>query len=251
MQSPPEEKTCNLSVADISVKLIVKILPFFRYLQEEYFCSKGNKRPAFYLTIQEDNKTFQLVGKNKKIYTFSKKRIRSWRDLDYLVNSYIAHKLLRENTILLHGSSVVAHRRGFVFIGPSGIGKTTVIQKVRKSMVLSDDTAVVKKERGKYYLYSSPFDKRFVVSGDRKRVELGTIFVLEQSQVSGNVSLSERKKIEHIMLRNIYYHYPFSYSVPRQKTTSILFSLIGDLINHVTIVKLRLTKNATIEPFLI
>jgi len=63
--------------------------------------------------------------------------------------------LLRHNSLILHAAGVVYKKRGFIFAGPAGIGKTTICRILTRggAYPLSDDRVIVRGEEDKFTVY--------------------------------------------------------------------------------------------------
>ena len=101
---------------------------------------------------------------------------------------FISFVLGERNRFMVHGAGIGEKHGGggFLFLGDSGAGKTTVAGFAGMDAVLSDDAPVIGKEDGVYYIYSSPFsqvnmfDER---SSDyfRKKVQLRKLLFLNKA----------------------------------------------------------------------
>lgn len=58
--------------------------------------------------------------------------------------------------LLLHASGVARGGRGFVFAGPSGAGKTTIVRLSGDAVAINDDTAGLKRSSGVWWLHPTP-----------------------------------------------------------------------------------------------
>lgn len=64
------------------------------------------------------------------------------------------------NGIPLHASSVALQKKGFVFFGNQGDGKST-ISRLANGDILADDTALIFQKKQKYMVCATPFDYKF------------------------------------------------------------------------------------------
>lgn len=64
---------------------------------------------------------------------------------------------IEDNSLLLHACGISRHQRGYVFFGPSGSGKTTTARLSANDTILSDDLVIIKKNRGRFLVYGTPF----------------------------------------------------------------------------------------------
>lgn len=100
---------------------------------------------------------------------------------------FISLVLADNNRYMLHGAGIKGDTGGYLFLGQSGAGKTTVASFSRKQEILSDDSPIVKKEKGIFSMYASPFSQvNLFKAKSRKhylnRVQLSKMFFLKKSK---------------------------------------------------------------------
>jgi hypothetical protein len=128
---------------------------------------------------------------------------RSWsverimRTLGQLMTIGILH---RYEGALFHAAAVAYKGKGLLFPGASGAGKTTLSrlwQEKKGATALSDDRAIVRKAKGRCYLYGSPWpgEARAV---SEKRAPLAGIFFLSKAKKNRIVPL-EKKRGLHLL----------------------------------------------------
>jgi hypothetical protein len=85
--------------------------------------------------------------------------------------------LSRRQGLLFHGCGVMDNGRGYLFLGFSGHGKSTMASLWRKeSIVLDDDRIILRKRRGRFWMFAAPWYGRDV--GTAKAVLLDRIFFI-------------------------------------------------------------------------
>lgn len=105
----------------------------------------------------------------------------------------ICSKFSYYSAILVHSSLINIGGNGIVFIGPSGIGKTTQAQlwnKFKNAEIINGDKAFVRVVDGSVYAYGLPWKGSSPYSLNR-RVELKAIVVLSQSDNNTIVELED------------------------------------------------------------
>jgi len=63
----------------------------------------------------------------------------------------------RGDGMIVHGTGVSCRGKGYVFLAPSGGGKTTLSKQSRPGSVLADDGLIIREKKGYYTLYPTPF----------------------------------------------------------------------------------------------
>ncbi len=93
-----------------------------------------------------------------------------------------ARLLADRGGIILHGSGIILKEKGFLFVGHSDAGKTTLVNLFRHhARILNDDRMIVKKEDDSFYLYGTPWHGDLsLVAPDR--VPLKAILFLNQAK---------------------------------------------------------------------
>ncbi len=93
-----------------------------------------------------------------------------------------AQLLADRGGIILHGSGLIFKGKGYLFVGHSDAGKTTLVKIFHHhAKILNDDRMIVRKEHGSHYLYGTPWHGDLsLVAPDR--VLLKAILFLNQAQ---------------------------------------------------------------------
>lgn len=104
-----------------------------------------------------------------------------------VVQAKVACLLAKHSTFIIHGSSVYLDdiRNGYAFIGPSGVGKSTHVQKLKdhykdRLSIINDDKPFIDKE---YNLYGSPWNGKAHLSSN-VNAKLRALFVIYQSKAN-------------------------------------------------------------------
>jgi hypothetical protein len=84
-------------------------------------------------------------------------RLTSRGDPENYLRVLFAHLALDEGGLILHACGIIRGGRGYCFFGPSTYGKTTIAKLSAGETILSDDLALIKKEKGRYFIFGVPF----------------------------------------------------------------------------------------------
>ncbi len=81
--------------------------------------------------------------------------------------------------ILIHSSGMKIGNQGALFLAPDEGGKTTIVKKHAREIILSDDQIILSCKSGNYYMSSTPFGT--MTCGPRC-TKIGGIFLLKKSR---------------------------------------------------------------------
>lgn len=121
-----------------------------------------------------------------------------------LIAAIMTHLSTRSG-LMLHSSLVDFNGKGIMFVGPSGIGKTTQAElwmKYRDAVIINGDMALIREEENGFTGYGCPWHGSSPYCENRQ-VPLCGIIVLEQAPENTIERLSGITLIER-MMRNIF-----------------------------------------------
>ena len=109
------------------------------------------------------------------------------QSLDAFLRSFLSFSLLRAGGFMLHSAGLVKAGRAYVFLGRSGAGKSTLsgLAAASGAEVISDEINMLRRERGRFYAYGSPFWGEMRSEGRQGRWPLGGLFVLKKGRTHG------------------------------------------------------------------
>lgn len=113
----------------------------------------------------------------------------------------LINRLLHRQVTVVHGAGIVHNGRGFVFFGPSGIGKTTIsrLWVKRGARLLNDDrVAVYRSEQGTWHVAGTPWHgEEPIVSTER--APLAAVVRLRQAATPSVRQLSPVEGLSEIL----------------------------------------------------
>ena len=151
-------------------------------------------KPDLIISFEHQEEYKMIVehqGKMFYIETFSfasKKRIVS----NYQINIYQIQLLLREalqyllqqhDGFIFHTSAVIVENKAYLFMGDSGAGKSTVMHTLsKKYKPLADDTLIVRKMKGRYQAFYTPFIEKVIqFKKDSQSYSIDKVFFIKKS----------------------------------------------------------------------
>jgi len=182
------------------------------------------------------------------------KNIPGWSSLDLafdflqiLTLNYLSH---HKKGMILHAAGLKnARREGFIFSGRSGAGKSTLAQLwnryAKKGGVLNDDRVIVRRQKGKFFIYPCPWHGEFSDHelAPNTAVKLKKLFFIYHApkNIIG--------KIERRQAFDLLYPVVFSSFWKRQNQENLFF-LCQELINNVPCYRLGFLKNKQVVSLL-
>jgi|FLOH01.1.fsa_nt_gi molybdopterin-guanine dinucleotide biosynthesis protein len=124
-----------------------------------------------FLKLEIDKQTFNSKA-NIQVASFFESPIFS-----YTIRQALSLYLLEKGLgLVLHGCGIIKNNKGYLFCGPSGVGKTTLVEKTTNSDILNDDTIFLRTKDVK--MFGTPFSRRNIQLNKNKKVD--KIFFLRQ-----------------------------------------------------------------------
>ncbi|MBI4974101.1 hypothetical protein HZC27_05845 [Candidatus Roizmanbacteria bacterium] len=191
----------QLYCADVLCRILIEERVLYEYFIERYVLADDNiQAPYLLLTIKhtEQEVLFEIKKPFPFLITLSKERLSHPGNINYIVRSIISFCCLSKNILCLHASSCISNSGGYVFTGPSGFGKTTIVKKFEEEDVYSNDTAIIKKKGAAFLLFSSPFDKKHLGGFEKKPISIRGVFLLQKSKKNIVKNVSVSKGIEYL-----------------------------------------------------
>jgi len=142
---------------------------------------EGNEESPLIATFNKDHTEGHIYKGKNYIKIFKKGNLTSL--LCFPTDQILFARLLADRSgIILHGSGLIFKEKGYLFVGHSDAGKTTLVKTFRHhAKILNDDRIIVRKENGRFYLYGTPWHGDLsLVAPDR--VPLKAILFLNQAK---------------------------------------------------------------------
>ena len=182
-------------------------------------------------------------AKNRKTFCFFEENVDLHYIVDYAVNrSFLAFQSLLD-IVFLHAASVMDDGKAYLFIAPSGGGKTTICSLAEEMgiKVLNDEICVVKKGEDGFLAGELP---SFFDVQDNLGIE--AIFFLEKSRINRVEELSTVEAIRRTLPQATCFHYGH---VPGREKVSYrkhVFKFLNTLFQDVDFGLLKFNKNTDV-----
>ena len=163
--------------------------------------------------------------------------------LHKLLFIFIAMILAENKKFMMHGAGIEGKRGGYLFLGESGAGKTTVAGFADDREVLSDDATIVGNEYGHFSMYPSPFGQinLFTLKNENhheKRVLLKRVFFLKKNEESSLTLKDKRYAFAEIMTQHIH-----SFEFMGKDERCVAFHFFHDFCDYIPVYVLNFQKN--------
>ncbi|MBN1848232.1 MAG: hypothetical protein JW932_06565 [Deltaproteobacteria bacterium] len=201
-------------------------LTYARIGMDLFFFDTGT-RTAF-LFIGETFKRFPLVQWMMKIFDLGQSMI--WSGILNGIMFILSHLLIYNHGLLLHGSALQKDGHGYLFLGVSGAGKSTITRLIGPDICLSDDGVILKREMGAVFVYDSPFRQfdRPGKDGDPAKIQLQKVFILEKADQNKTLPVKKNELMDCI-LRHMIHFYKFMDRETAEKGFYITKDMVGCL----------------------
>lgn len=231
-----------LKIADNFCRLAVDDKGLLSYLKKECFLLKGVYKDIIDIKVKKKSNKYFLTSDGGTMTIPAQK----YKVISFILMSFIAYKMVKKDIFFIHASAFEKNGLGYVFTGPSGIGKSTIIKNVPYEKIYAEDMAIFRKNKDKFYLYPSPFDKKFVRSIDKPPVLIDKIFFLKQSDYNFINDIDFKSKIS-VIRSEVYKTYKMDKkninSGKILNTAKNFYNLAFKIIKSVKIEKLNFKKN--------
>ena len=156
-----------------------------------------------------------------------------FRPLHRLFWMYFAQVLGERKSCFVHCAALVKNEKGYLFLGDSGAGKSSLAQTCEGSIVISDDSPILCKQNGDYLVFPSPYHQMDSLKGLDKavvgrsaRVE-GLYFLTKDNRIYLE-DMSKKEAVSLIIKRHILF---FPYLSAEAK--SALFDFFIEACNKI------------------
>lgn len=156
---------------------------------------------------------------------------------------YFAQVLGEKGGCFLHAAALVRGKKGAIFLGDSGAGKSTIAGLCPEWVVFSDDGPIFFKQDGKYTVYPSPYQQIDLLRGlneetIKMKARVEGLYFLVKDRRPFLEPISKKTAFSMILNRHIHF---FPFLSARAKTT--LFDLFFRVCDIIPLYNLHFTKD--------
>jgi hypothetical protein len=123
-----------------------------------------------------------------------------------IIRNILQELLSKKQGFILHASGSVIDGKAYLFLAPSGGGKSTIMTMLSdKYKPIASDTVIIKKEKEGYFVYQTPFlEKDSWVKKDKTKYPLGKIFFLKKANFFKIEKIKDKKEILNLILKQFW-----------------------------------------------
>jgi hypothetical protein len=171
---------------------------FIKAIKNDYagFVTKNNDKVDFAINFIEAEDTEMIYREKQKSYYFETLRFKGNNSVEtfyrvgpaqftLIFKQLLLRILERKDAFMLHTSSVRIGKYAYLFMAHSGGGKSTTMKNLSyKYKSIADDSVIIRRENGKYYLYQTPMiEKEWWIKKNSQKYEIGALYFLKKALV--------------------------------------------------------------------
>ena len=224
----------SIKIANLYIKIVCNYETSKRYC-EDYIVSNA-ENCDFEVKIDKSDLAYTLELLNKGNHRDEEKQDEYLEIIS--IHGKIAIKLPEFGKFIIHGAAISYKDKGYLFLAPSGTGKTTHINLWKSNLdgveIINGDKPIISLENDKTYVYGTPWSgsERF---NTNKRVKLQSIILLKRGGKDEIVEIDKQEVLKEL-LDKIYY--PDSV---KERTKTL--ELINEAFKNVKSYELKCTMN--------
>lgn len=168
--------------------------PLFFSIKNAFGAYFVDKCPVYHTVnfYKADNYEYFFNLKEKKDYVLVSRRVSSRQTDSFyhismpqlqIILRNICQSAIAGKGAILHASSVVGSGKGYIFLGDSGAGKSTIARNLKPNMLpFTDDSIIIKKEKNEWVMFQSPvLQKNNQIVRNSKPVKIAKFCFLHKS----------------------------------------------------------------------
>lgn len=120
----------------------------------------------------------------------------------HLIGNLIRVSIHKKKAFILHSSAVVKNGKAYLFIGPSGIGKSTASDLLGDKM--ADDLVVVKSTSMSFDVYPGPYIEKDIVRKDMSGYQIRTVCFLKRLNTFLFQKIEDKSEVLQLLISQLY-----------------------------------------------
>jgi hypothetical protein len=220
-------QTIKISVAGVILEFTLENTLFYKVLLENYEDFLTRKDPdyrftvnAYTMDIREDY-TDPVTALSGRMVTVGRRDFKAKLDLDqrqgtleindniYAFDSFhrvlYSMLMLAYDGLLLHCCGLIKDGLGYIFLGLSESGKSTMYRITPESVLLSDEMVVVRRREGKFHVCGTPFWGDFRKGTKNRHVPVHGLYFLHQAGKNFTRPISEKEAVMRVMRNALFF----------------------------------------------
>lgn len=145
--------------------------------------------------------------------------------------------------IIIHSSSVIDNNSGYLFVGKSGSGKSTMAKlwQFRKAVLLNDERTIIKKNNKYFQIFTAPRNRLSDLTTSQG-FRLKKIFFIEHAKENEVSMVKDSMALPELLARS---------SIPfwNKEKLAYIFNFLRQLVSEVPCYKLEFLPNQSIVDY--
>ncbi len=170
----------------------------FREFCNLYVQDSNRKKVDFILTFTDGNKkSSKRLNQFEAIY-------KEYASYKKILENIIYFLLSQNRGLVIHSSAIKYKDNGYLFVGKSGSGKSTVVKLLsHKFTPLTDDTTIIRRVKNQVFIYQHPFIEKNYYPKTNGKVKLKRVYFLKKSNTNKIDKLKNKEQIFNKLIRQL------------------------------------------------
>lgn len=224
-----KDNILNLSIAGFTIEIIFHLSQSASGFERQFIDTIRDYYREFIINKKKDLKidysievkyeyNFKVIIDNHKKIThirffeqINNKRLKTYYHLSgthfqLIIRKITQELLVKHRGFFLHASASKVKNRAVLFVGASGMGKSTTMTRLSPFFQpLADDSIIIKKEEGEYYCYSSSAkEKNAWFLKEFKRHNLAAIYFINKSTKTQATKITDKQLVIQLITRQFF-----------------------------------------------
>ncbi len=150
--------------------------------------------------------------------------------LDAVLRILYSYYLAMNGGFMIHSAGIVIDDEAYVFCGQTLHGKSHIIKTTGEGLLLSDEITIIRKIKGDFHVFGTPFWGEFAVGGVNSGFHLEQLYFLHTGEENSIQDISSIEAVQKLLSTILLF-------INDKKINDIIFDTITEIVNSVNCYK--------------